>query len=84
MSEEQDIELKVTERDFNKKYGITYIEGTFMLRIAEPGWNALDRLREHLREVQRQLARETGTAVIPAALDVERIRQAEDSPEPTE
>lgn len=58
--DEQDVELKVTDRSHNRKHGITYIDGTFSLRIAEPlDEPALEKLRRHLRDAMHQMGKET-------------------------
>jgi hypothetical protein len=68
MAEETDVEVKVTGRDDDLKRGITYVDGTFMLRFAHGVYveESLELLRRLLREATERFNAEArrGHAVL--------------------
>ena len=55
MAEETDVELEVTDRKDDRKHGISYVDGTFMLRFAhgvyvEESFELLQRLLHEAME----------------------------------
>jgi hypothetical protein len=68
MSEETSVELEATGRNDDRKHGITYVDGTFMLRFAHGVYveESLELLRRLLREATERFNAEArrGHAVL--------------------
>ena len=75
MTEETSVELEVTHRDDDRKHGISYVDGSFMLRFAhgvyvEESFELLQRLLHEAMERFNEKARR-GHAVLDDSTTVE-------------